>query len=128
MLRAVIAKGWRLALATNKRRAPTALILESLGWQDRFAVVETVDSRPPAPRTKAQMLRDILTVLSPSAAVYLGDTTADVEAARQVGLPCILASWGAGPGEREPTTTFVLRPEEVVHAFAMAVTSQPTAS
>lgn len=126
MLQSLCAEAVELALATNKRRKPTDLILEALGWRDRFAVVETVDSRRPAPRTKAQMLRDTLTVLSPSAAAYLGDTVADINAAREVGLPCILASWGYGAGACKSTTTVVRFPDEVVRVFATAVQSQTT--
>jgi phosphoglycolate phosphatase len=121
MLHAVIARGCGLALATNKRHIPTASILESLGWQSLFGVVETVDSRPPYSRSKARILRDILDASSPAAAAYLGDTAADVTAALEVSLPCILAGWGYGGHVPERTSPIVRHPDEVLIAFAKAV-------
>jgi phosphoglycolate phosphatase len=121
MLQSLRAQGVELALATNKRRNPTDLILKALGWQDWFAVVETVDSRPPYSRSKARILRDILDASSPAAAAYLGDTAADVTAAREVSLPCIFAGWGYGGHMPERTSTIVRRPDEVLIAFAKAV-------
>jgi len=96
MLIAVRARGDTLALATNKRLAPTLAILDALGWRGFFPQVEAVDSRAGGPRTKARMLLDLCAEDVPSrrATVYLGDTEADVRAARAAGLPCILAAWG----------------------------------
>lgn len=124
MLESMLARGAGLALATNKRQNPTALILEALGWQNRFCVVETVDSRQPSPRSKAQMLRDILDVSSPAVAAYLGDTAADVEAAQAASVPCIVAGWGYGGYSLEQMATVVRRPDDVMAAFAEVVDQQ----
>jgi phosphoglycolate phosphatase len=121
MLHAVIARGYGLALATNKRHVPTVSILENLGWQRLFGVVETVDSRPSYYRSKTRMLHDILDASSPAAAAYLGDTTADVTAAREASLPFILAGWGYGGHVPEWTSTIVRHPDEVLMAFAKTV-------
>jgi phosphoglycolate phosphatase len=96
MLTTVRSQGHELALATNKRSAPTHRILELLGWLDLFGRVETVDSRPGGPRSKTQMLTDIRT-RAPTfvgRTYYLGDMEADVAAAKAAGIPCILATWG----------------------------------
>ena len=96
MLESLRVQGVALAIATNKRQAPTTSILEALGWTHLFVAVESVDSRPPSGRTKAQMLQGILAALAPPAAAYLGDTAADIDAAREAVLPCIVAEWGYG--------------------------------
>lgn len=97
MLAAIRARGHVLALATNKRLSPTRRILHALGWTDTFALLETVDSRAGNPRPKSQMLADICTTLSCARedVFYLGDTDADVAAARDIGVKCILAAWAA---------------------------------
>ena len=119
MLDSFRSRGVGLALATNKRQKPTAGILKALGWQDHFRHVETVDSRSPLNRSKAEMLRDILALddRPPSSAAYLGDTAADVVAAREAGLPCIFATWGYGKVQSEKTEICVARPEHVEPAF-----------
>jgi phosphoglycolate phosphatase len=96
MLEAVRSRGLTLALATNKRLVPTRAILDALGWGPLFAAVETLDSRGGKPRAKAGMLTDACVALrvDPRTAFYLGDTVADVHAAREAGMPCILATWG----------------------------------
>lgn len=95
MLDAVRAAGHVLALATNKRLAPTRAILDALGWTSLFAAVETVDSRPVKTRDKAEMLVDIRQdVPGPSMVIYLGDTADDLRAASVAEMPCILATWG----------------------------------
>lgn len=95
MLATVRSRGHTLALATNKRLAPTREILDSLSWRQLFVAIETVDSRPGTKRDKTAMLVDIRRE-SPGAAavVYLGDTAEDVRAAAEAGMPCILATWG----------------------------------
>lgn len=121
MLASLLANGIRLALATNKRQKPTSLILDALGWHDHFDVVEAVDSRPPSPRSKAQMLRDILAAFEPTIAAYLGDTAADVEAASDASLPCILAGWGCRGPQADSKTTVAAFPSDVIAAFAKSV-------
>jgi phosphoglycolate phosphatase len=96
MLDAVRAAGHVLALATNKRLAPTRAILDALGWTSLFAAVETVDSSPGGQRTKSRMLMEACAAVAAGRLrpVYLGDTAADVRAARDASIPCILATWG----------------------------------
>lgn len=120
MLESLLARGVGLALATNKRQTPTRLILKARGWDRFFDVVETVDSRTPGLRPKSRMLRDIVGELSPSMAAYLGDSAADVDAAREASLPCILAGWGYGECRGDMTTTVAAHPADVLAAFAKA--------
>jgi phosphoglycolate phosphatase len=121
MLRSVRARGYGLALATNKRHKPTVLILEALGWKNLFEIIEAVDSRTESPRPKSGMLRDIVAISSPPSAAYLGDTVADGTAAREASMPFLLAGWGYGGHNHEPTTTIVHRPDEVPDAFIAAI-------
>jgi len=115
MLHDVLAAGGRLALATNKRRDPTTMILESCGWQDVFWVVETVDSQLGSYRAKSDMLVDILRRKrgGRSECFYLGDTPADASAARQVGIRFLHAAWGGGMDRVDGAVVNALDPATV---------------
>ncbi|MDB4945558.1 MAG: haloacid dehalogenase [Labilithrix sp.] len=93
LLANLVAAGETLALATNKRRAPTLAIVQR--WlPDRFAKIACVDAVSPddgtAPGTKVDMLR----WLGPEVRVLVGDTAGDMAAARQAGARAIGVTWG----------------------------------
>ena len=97
MLKATLEEGHVLALATNKRNVPTQKILKALHWQDYFGEVETSDLYSPKPQAKSTMLKNIVNRLPAFEQVfYLGDTEADVLAAQEAGVSCLLAEWGYG--------------------------------
>lgn len=89
------ARGWALAICTNKPVVLADLLLIRLGIRERFAAVLGADSlavRKPDPLHLTE------TVLraggTPGRAVLVGDTTTDREAARAADIPCVLVGFG----------------------------------
>jgi len=104
--------GAHLYVATNKRMAPTLLILRKFDFLDVFDAVYTSDmyiGAASAPRGiptdraagKAQILAAALeeNAISPSEAVMVGDTRLDVEAGRANSMRTVGVAWGYGSRE-----------------------------
>lgn len=94
-LDALTARGFLLAVCTNKVESHAVLLLEALGIAARFAAICGRDTFPfykPDPRhitlTIAQAGGD------PSRAVMVGDSRADIDAARAAGIPVIAVPFG----------------------------------
>ena len=98
MLARLVEAGCSLSIATNKRLHPTRLILDHLGWADRFAAVYALDLFEPRLPHKAAMIGRLLQdrAIPREDAVYVGDRSEDGESADANGLPFIAATWGYG--------------------------------
>ena len=96
-LRALKASGWRLAVCTNKPEAPSRAIVAGLGFEGLFEAVSGGDSLPVKKPDPGHLL-GLLEVLgaAPDAAVMLGDSRNDVQAAPAAGLPAIAIAHGYG--------------------------------
>jgi phosphoglycolate phosphatase len=95
MLRALKARGVRLALATNAYRNSTLEALEHLQIADRFDAVVCGDdvARPkPAPDMLLHLLKTTRT--APENALFVGDGPRDRDAARAAGIAYIMVEWG----------------------------------
>lgn len=94
------ARGWGLAICTNKPVALADLLLVELGVRDRFAAVLGADSlsaRKPDPLHLTETIRRAGG--TPARSVLVGDTVTDREAARAADVPCVLVAFGPeGPG------------------------------
>ena len=92
------ASGFALHLATNKRHAPTRLILEHFGWSSLFRSVYALDMYAPRLPDKGALLKRLLEerALSAADALYIGDKTEDGQAAKQNGLEFFGVKWGYG--------------------------------
>src|SRR5215210_8779923 len=90
MLRGLAAEGYLLAVATGKSRRGLDHSLEQTGLQELFHSTRTADEAFSKPHP--QMLLDILDELGarPAEAAMIGDTTFDLEMARNAG------TWGIG--------------------------------
>lgn len=87
--------GHRLGVCTNKPTEISRKILRDLGVLDAFGAMVGGDSglpRKPAPDMLLATLRRLAT--SPSEAVLIGDSGADVATARAAGTPVVLVSYG----------------------------------
>lgn len=88
-------QGATLAVCTNKRVGLAEALLQALGLFDRFSAVlgsDSVANRKPHPE---HLLRTIEAAGgASSAAVFVGDGMADLEAARAASLPFIAVSFG----------------------------------
>jgi phosphoglycolate phosphatase len=84
-------EGWAQAIATNKPRRLTQLVLKGLSLEGRFERVvcpeDVTHNKPHADHLRAALNgRD--------RGVMIGDSATDFLAARAAGLPCILVDWG----------------------------------
>jgi phosphoglycolate phosphatase len=89
-------------VVTNKRRAPTTLVLDRMGWSPLLAeVVARCDL--PEGAGKADALAALLgrRVLDTRTCLYIGDTEADRVAARTAGLAFAWVPWGYGQPKAE---------------------------
>lgn len=96
MLDTIEAQGYLTGLVTSKAVEGTRRLLKILNLTHRFAAVITADDvinpKPhPEPILKAL---DILRV-TPSDAVYVGDSLYDVDAAQKAGVVMLGVTWGA---------------------------------
>ena len=84
-----------MAVATNKRYAPTIKLINHFGWQDYFTSIECSDSKSQI-RNKDEMIKEILKNNNFSKAFFVGDTVNDGLSANLNQLPFILARYGYG--------------------------------
>ena len=97
-LERLAARGAQLVVATNKRSDLSELLLEKLDLMRHFAAVvgpDRVSARKPS---GAHLIEAVAKVGGdPARAVMVGDAAPDAEAARDAGMPCILATFGYTP-------------------------------
>ena len=92
-------QGDKMAIATNKRLAPTIKILEHLHWEQFFTSVEGSDSEA-VMRDKPQMIESIIQKNNDfKGAYFVGDTVGDGLSANISNVPFIKASYGYGQGQ-----------------------------
>jgi phosphoglycolate phosphatase len=98
VLHGLQARGLRLGICTNKAQAPTDRLLATLGL-DRFFQAIVGGDAVPAKKPDAGHLRAVLERLGarPEGSVMVGDSAHDLQAARTLGVPCVLVSFGYTP-------------------------------
>jgi phosphoglycolate phosphatase len=87
--------GIQLGICTNKPEATCFPVLDALGLRHFFSSVicgDTIEFSKPDPRHIFHTLDEMGAELSDAA--FVGDSEADVEAANNAGLPCILVTFG----------------------------------
>lgn len=85
-----------MAVATNKRLAPTQKLMDHFGWNDYFQSIECSDSQTKM-RNKDAMIQDIINSNeSFQDSYYIGDTVNDGLSANLNHLPFIKACYGYG--------------------------------
>jgi phosphoglycolate phosphatase len=92
-LDALAAENVRLAICTNKSERISGLLLDALGWRDRFATLVGGDSLPwrkPDPR----LLLETIARTGGGRAAFVGDSIFDAETARAAGVPFVAVSFG----------------------------------
>jgi len=94
MLAILRGKGFKIAIISNKSDAFTAGLAE----KHFGALIDAAAGERPGVPLKPDP-RAVLDVLAraggvPGRAVYVGDSEVDVAAARNAGLPCVVAGWG----------------------------------
>ena len=85
-----------MAVATNKRLAPTQKLIDYFGWNDYFQMIECSDSQNEM-RNKDAMIQDIINQnISFQGSYFIGDTVNDGLSANLNQLPFIKACYGYG--------------------------------
>ena len=87
------ARGVKLAICTNKPERLTFLLLDALGWQDRFAAIVGADTLP-VRKPDPLPLREAVARAGGGRAAYVGDSITDAETARAAALPFVAVSFG----------------------------------
>ncbi|MDX2263764.1 MAG: phosphoglycolate phosphatase [Hyphomicrobiales bacterium] len=94
-LHALKGGGTRLAVCTNKREALARKLLDELSLSHFFDALAGGDTYPERKPDPAHLLNVIRAAGGdPSAAVMVGDSSADVGAARAAGVPVVLVDFG----------------------------------
>ncbi len=100
------ARGWLLAVCTNKPVGLAELLLKRLGVAGRFRAVLGAGSLAVCKPHPEHLLATIARAGGAAeAAILIGDSETDREAARNAGVPCILVGFGpegAGVSRLEP--------------------------
>ena len=122
LLHALVASGYRLLLATNKRLFPTRRLLDMFKLAGCFSGVHCSDTRSPPYPDKAAMLTALLQIESLTAqqSLYIGDTCHDEIAAARAGMPFMAVAWGYGVGVQMVSTKAPIAP--TVAALHTAIT------
>lgn len=91
-------RGAILVVATNKRSDLSELLLEKLDLTRHFAAIVGPD-RVSARKPSGAHLKEAVTQAGgdPERAIMVGDAAPDAGAARDVGMPCILTTFGYTP-------------------------------
>lgn len=91
-------RGAILCVATNKRTDLSVLLLDRLDLTRHFAVVAGPD-RVSARKPSGVHLKEAVTLAGgdPAQAIMVGDAPPDAQAARDAGMPCIVATFGYSP-------------------------------
>lgn len=89
-----------LGIATGKSRRGVARIVEQAGWHGRFFTIQTADDHPSKPHPSMILAAMAETGVGPAATVMVGDSTYDIEMARNAGVGAVGVAWGYHPPER----------------------------
>jgi phosphoglycolate phosphatase len=94
-LDSLAAKGCKLAVTTNKLEKPARQLLEALDMAGRFSAVYGGDTLGPnRGKPKGDMLVAAIAECGGGRAVLVGDSTYDVRAARNAGIPVVTYRYG----------------------------------
>lgn len=100
LLEQLVSLGFKLFVATNKRKDPTGKIIELFSWDHFFDGVYSIDTFPGI-EDKSSLLSYIMKnqSLSTESTIYIGDTNADRDSAIEVGVDFLMVSWGYGDSD-----------------------------
>ncbi|MEZ1319177.1 HAD-IA family hydrolase [Pseudomonas fluorescens] len=89
------AQGYHLAVATGKARRGLDRVLKAHGWEDYFDITRAADETASKPHPL--MLEQILAHcnLRPGQALMVGDSSFDLQMARNAGMDSVAVSYGA---------------------------------
>lgn len=83
-----------LGLATGHRSDTVAPALDALRWSGLFRTIQAADTAPSKPHPGMLLQAMAATGITPSNALFIGDTTFDMEMAQAARLRSIGVAWG----------------------------------
>ena len=89
-----------LGLATGHRSDTVAPALEALQWSEFFRTIQAADMAPSKPHPAMLLQALAATKIEAKDAIFIGDTTFDMQMAQVAGLRSIGVSWGYHQSER----------------------------
>jgi phosphoglycolate phosphatase len=89
-----------LGLATGHTSVTVAPALAALQWSDFFRTIQAADTAPSKPHPAMLLQALEATGVKPENALFIGDTTYDMETARAAKVPSMGVSWGYHKAER----------------------------
>ena len=89
-----------LGIATGHRSDTIAPALETLQWNSFFRTIQAADMAPSKPHPAMLLQALAATGVTPGNALFIGDTTFDMEMARAAGLRSIGVGWGYHQADR----------------------------
>lgn len=117
VLETLLQRGHTLAVCTNKRRDLAEELLRALNMLQPFAAIvggACVEVRKPHPKPLLHAIELVGGEVARS--LFIGDSTADIEAAQAAGVPSVLAAWGYlhQPPEAYGATRIVQTPRDLL--------------
>lgn len=91
---AIESAGWLLGLATGKSHRGLIATLDGHGLVERFVTLQTADRAMGKPHPDMLLRAMSETGVDPAATVMIGDTTFDMEMARNAGTRALGVAWG----------------------------------
>jgi pyrophosphatase PpaX len=107
-------RGVKLGLVTSKSRYTTQMAFDLTGIESYFDAAVCADESPrnkPSPDPIMLCLEQL--GVSPGDAVYVGDSPADIQAAKAAGVDSIAVTWGVFPEEALAAE----KPDKLVHTI-----------
>lgn len=110
-------------VVTNKPASFTEPLLSILDLADRAACIVSGDTCPePKPHPGPLLHASVLIGIAPEHCLYVGDAERDVEAARNAGMPCVVANYGYLGEADDPHSWgadgFIQQPQELIKFLA----------
>lgn len=114
MLAELDARGFQLGIATGKSRRGLTRVLAQHGIAHRFGVSRCADEGFPKPHPDMLLALMDQAGVAPEATLMIGDTTHDLQLARNAGVASLAVAYGAHPAEGLAE----MQPLATVHSIA----------
>jgi phosphoglycolate phosphatase len=114
MLAELDARGFQLGIATGKSRRGLTRVLAQHGIAHRFGVSRCADEGFPKPHPDMLLALMDQAAVGPETTLMIGDTTHDLQLARNAGVASLAVAYGAHP----PEGLAQMQPLATVHSIA----------
>ncbi|MEN9543591.1 MAG: phosphoglycolate phosphatase [Pseudomonadota bacterium] len=94
LLDAIVARGLRWGVVTNKAMRFAAPVVRSLDLGDAAVLIAGDSTAHPKPHPAPLLAACVLLGLRPAQCIYVGDDLRDVQAAHAAGMAAVAAGWG----------------------------------